>query len=101
MVFALLYGFTFLITAPLTVTFAGSMFGAPRLGIMSGIINMTHHIAGGLGALVGGLVFDARGSYDAGFVLMLALSVIATALTFTIRERLITATSESLLMRQC
>ena len=100
-VFALLYGFTFLITAPLTVTFAGSMFGAPRLGIMSGIINMTHHIAGGLGALVGGLVFDARGSYDAGFVLMLALSVIATALTFTIRERLITATSESLLMRHC
>ena len=100
-VFALLYGFTFLITAPLTVTFAGSMFGAPRLGMMSGIINMVHHIAGGLGALVGGLVFDARGSYDAGFVLMLALAVLASVLTFTIRERLITATSRSLLMRQC
>ena len=89
-VFALLYGFTFLITAPLTVTFAGSMFGAPRLGMMSGFINMTHHIAGGLGALVGGLVFDARGSYDAAFVLMLALSVIAAVLTFMVRERLIT-----------
>ena len=88
-VFALLYGFTFLITAPLTVTFAGSMFGAPRLGMMSGIINMVHHIAGGLGALVGGLVFDARGSYDAAFVLMLALAVLASVLTFTIRERLI------------
>ena len=100
-VFALLYGFTFLITAPLTVTFAGSMFGAPRLGMMSGIINMVHHIAGGLGALIGGIVFDARGSYDAGFVLMLALAVLASVLTFTIRERLITSTSESLLMRQC
>ena len=88
-VFALLYGFTFLITAPLTVTFAGSMFGAPRLGMMSGIINMVHHIAGGLGALLGGIVFDARGSYDAAFILMLALSVIAAALTFAIRERLI------------
>ena len=100
-VFALLYGFTFLITAPLTVTFAGSMFGAPRLGMMSGIINMVHHIAGGLGALLGGIVFDARGSYDAAFVLMLALAVLASVLTFTIRERLITATSRSLLMRQC
>ena len=100
-VFALLYGFTFLITAPLTVTFAGSMFGAPRLGMMSGIINMVHHIAGGLGALVGGLVFDARGSYDDAFILMLALSVLASILTFTIRERLITSTSRSLLMRQC
>lgn len=88
-VFALLYGFTFLITAPLTVTFAGSMFGAPRLGIMSGIINMTHQVAGGMGALVGGLVFDARDSYDAAFVLMLALSVLASALTFMVRERLV------------
>lgn len=95
--FALLYGFTFLITAPLTVTFAGSMFGAPRLGVMSGFINMTHHIAGGLGALVGGLVFDARGSYDAAFALMLALSVIAAALTFMVRERLITAHSRPVL----
>ncbi len=86
-VFALLYGFTFLITAPLTVTFAGNMFGAARLGIMSGIINMTHHIAGGLGALVGGLVFDARGSYDAAFILMFALSLLATILTFVVRER--------------
>ena len=94
-IFALLYGFTFLITAPLTVTFAGNMFGAPRLGMMSGIINMTHHIAGGLGALVGGLVFDARGSYDAAFMLMLALAVIASALTFTVRERLITQPSLS------
>ena len=94
-IFALLYGFTFLITAPLTVTFAGNMFGAPRLGMMSGIINMTHHIAGGLGALVGGLVFDARGSYDAAFILMLALAVIASALTFTVRERLIAQPSLS------
>ena len=100
-VFALLYGFTFLITAPLTVTFAGSMFGAPRLGLMSGIINMTHHIAGGLGALLGGIVFDARGSYDLAFILMLVLSVVAAALTFTIRERLIAYKISSLLMRHC
>ena len=94
-VFALLYGFTFLITAPLTVTFAGNMFGAPRLGMMSGIINMTHQIAGGMGALVGGLVFDARGSYDAAFVLMLALSVLASALTFMVHERLVARPSLS------
>ena len=94
-IFALLYGFTFLITAPLTVTFAGNMFGAPRLGMMSGIINMTHHIAGGIGALVGGLVFDARGSYDAAFILMLALAILASVLTFTVRERLIAQPSLS------
>ncbi len=89
--FALMYGFTFLITAPLTVTFAGKMFGAARLGTMSGIINMTHHIAGGLGALAGGLVFDAQGSYDAAFALMFSLSALAAALTFMVRERPIEA----------
>ena len=44
---------------------------------------------------MGGLVFDARGSYDAAFILMLALAVIASALTFTVRERLITQPSLS------
>ena len=88
-VFALLYGFTFLITAPLTVTFAGSMFGARRIGMMSGVINMVHHVAGGLGALVGGLVFDLRGDYAWGFVLMLGLSVLASGLSLMIRERFV------------
>ena len=40
-VFALLYGFTFLITAPLTVVFAGNTFGPARLGTVSGIISMS------------------------------------------------------------
>ena len=51
-----------------------------RLGAVTGFITMVHHSAGGLGALVGGSVFDAYGSYDRAFVLMLVLSVIALAL---------------------
>ena len=52
-----------------------------RLGAVTGFITMVHHSAGGLGALVGGSVFDAYGSYDRAFVLMLVLSVIALGLT--------------------
>ena len=81
LVFALLYGFTFLMTAPLTVIFSREIFGATRLGTVSGVISMVHQIFGGLGALVGALIFDYRGSYDSAFVLMLALSVAATALS--------------------
>ena len=80
-VFALLYGFTFLMTAPLTVIFSRDIFGAARLGTVSGVISMVHQIFGGLGALVGALIFDYRGSYDSAFVLMLALSIGATALS--------------------
>ena len=88
LIFGLLYGFTFLITAPLTVVFLGNIYGPNRLGTLTGTVSMIHQIAGGVGALAGGWIFDMRGSYDAAFVLMLALSIIATALTLMVREPL-------------
>ena len=81
LVFALLYGFTFLMTAPLTVIFSREIFGPMRLGTVSGVISMVHQIFGGLGALAGALMFDHWGNYEGAFVLMLALSIGATALS--------------------
>lgn len=86
-VFALLYGFTFLVTAPLTVVFAGTIFGQRRLGLVAGSISMVHQVFGGLGALAGGVIFDQWGSYDRAFVLLLALSLIAIPLTLLVREK--------------
>ena len=85
--FALLYGFTFLIAAPLSVVFAGNIFGPARLGTVSGTISMVHQIAGGLGALAGAVIFDHWGSYDRAFGLMLGLAVFATAATLVVRDR--------------
>ena len=85
--FALLYGFTFLITAPLNIVFAGKIFGPGNLGTVSGFISMVHQMAGGLGAIVGAIIFDIRGSYGAAFLLMLVLAVVATFLTILIKER--------------
>ncbi len=87
MIFALLYGFTFLMTAPLTVLFSGNIFGQRRLGRVSGTISGIHQISGGLGALAGALAFDIWGSYDRAFLLMLALSVAATVGTLLVRDR--------------
>ena len=84
---ALVYGFTFTITAPLTVVFARNIYGVAQLGSVSGLINMAHQIAGGLGALTGALIFDFTGSYTGAFVVMFALSILATAFTLAIRER--------------
>ena len=87
--FGLLYGFTFLITAPLTVVFLGNIYGPSRLGALTGTISMIHQITGGLGALAGGWIYDLTGSYNAAFILMLALSLAATMLTLAVREPLI------------
>ena len=85
--FALLYGFTFLMTAPLTVMFSGNIFGQRRMGRVSGTISGVHQISGGLGALVGALSYDILGSYDYAFVLLLALSIVATVGTLLVRDR--------------
>jgi len=85
--FALVYGFTFLVTAPLTVVFAGAIFGQGRLGLVAGSISMIHQISGGLGALAGALIFDQWGSYDRAFLLLLVISVAAVPVTLMLRER--------------
>ena len=85
--FGLLYGLTFLVTAPLTVVFAGNIFGSGRLGTVIGIISMVHPIARGLSAFVGALIFDRFESYDGAFALMLGLAFLATAATALVRER--------------
>ena len=81
---ALLFGVTFWVTAPLTVVFGREIAAMRLLGTVTGLITMVHHSAGGLGALAGASIFDAYGSYDAAFVLMLVLSVIALVLSLAL-----------------
>jgi predicted MFS family arabinose efflux permease len=85
-VFALMFGTTFLVTAPLIVPFVAESFGTRNLGALTGLITMVHHICGGLGAYLGAAVFDATGGYDRTFVVMMGSSVIALALTFCLHR---------------
>ena len=85
-VFALMFGATFLVTAPLTVVFVVQSFGTKHLGALSGLIIMVHHVFGGLGAYLGAAAFDRLGGYDLAFVVMLSSNVLAAALTLGLRR---------------
>jgi len=85
-VFALVYGATFLVTAPLTVVFVRDSFGMKHLGALTGLVTMVHQVFGGLGAYGGALAFDATGSYDAAILLVLAASAVALVLTLLLRQ---------------
>jgi MFS family permease len=74
-VLALGFGFTFLITAPLTTTLMGRMYGFASIGLLSGFITTVHHIGGGFWAYVGGVIYDGTGSYT----LAMAISAVASA----------------------
>jgi predicted MFS family arabinose efflux permease len=85
-VFALVFGATFLVTAPLTVVFVRESFGTKSLGALTGLITMVHQIFGGIGAYAGAAIFDATGGYEAAFVVMLTSAVLALVLTLMLRR---------------
>ncbi len=85
-VFALVFGATFLVTAPLTVVFVAESFGTRHLGALTGLVTMVHQIFGGIGAYLGAAVFDATGKYNAAFMTMLAASLVAAQLTLLLRQ---------------
>ena len=80
--FAILFGFTYWITAPLTVVFVRDAFGTRHLGALSGLVTMVHHMCGGLGAWAGAAMFDADGTYNAPFAIMLICAIVAIPLSF-------------------
>jgi predicted MFS family arabinose efflux permease len=94
-VFALVFGATFLVTAPLTVVFVRESFGTKNLGALAGLITMVHQIFGGLGAYGGAAIFDATGTYDAAFLVMLASAVVALVLTLMLARPAIPASPRS------
>ncbi len=85
-IFALGFGSTFLITAPLNVVFVRDAFGTKNLGALTGLVIMVHHVFGGIGAYMGASIFDSTHRYDIAFAIMLAVSVVALVLTLGLRR---------------
>jgi MFS family permease len=81
------FGFTWLVTAPLTTTLVGRLYGFAHVGIISGFITTVHHLGGGFWAYMGGLFFDKTGSYQIIFIFSAVLAVIATICTMAIKEK--------------
>jgi MFS family permease len=86
-VFALVFGFTFLVTAPLTPTLVGRLYGFSHVGVLSGFITTVHHLGGGVAAWGGGALFDLTGSYQAVLVISTVMTAIAAVSTMLIRQR--------------
>lgn len=86
-IFALFFGFTFLITAPLTATLSGKLYGFTHIGILSGFITTVHHLGGGFWAYMGGVIFDRTGSYRVCFIMSAAMALIAFGGSIFIKEK--------------
>ncbi len=85
-IFSLGFGFTLLVTAPLTPTLVGALYGVTHIGFISGFIVTVHMMGGGLWAYLGGVVFDSTGDYDLSFAVSAGMAALALVCTLFIRD---------------
>ncbi len=95
-VFALLFGFTHLITAPLTPMLIGRLYGFKQIGLLTGVVNTVHFLGGGLFTYATGLIFDWTGGYRVVFMIAAAMAATAVLCSSFIREKSYLAESLSL-----
>tara|TARA_Y100000780_G_scaffold196470_1_gene186450 strand:- start:287 stop:1516 length:1230 start_codon:yes stop_codon:yes gene_type:complete len=85
-IFGASFGFLWLSTVPATSGIVAHVFGTKYLGLLYGIVFLSHQIGSFFGAYLGGLFHDLYGSYDYAWYLAIALSVFAAIIHLPIKE---------------
>jgi MFS family permease len=85
--FSIIFGFTYIITGPITTTLLGRLYGFSHIGLLSGFVTTIHHLGGGLWAYLGGFIFDQTGSYRLAFICSAIMAFVAFLCCILIRER--------------
>ena len=85
--FAALIGLFWLSTVPLTQGLIEYIYGLRYLSMLTGLVFLGHQIGSFMGAWLGGKIFDATGSYETAWWLMIAAGVYAAIMHLPIREQ--------------
>ena len=85
--FAVIMGFSYWATAPLTSALTAELYGLKHLGMLNGVAFTGHQIGSALGIQLGGVLRDLTGSYDLSFAVAALLLFGASLASFAIHER--------------
>ena len=86
-IFALLAGFSWIASVPLTTSLTADVYGLRALATISGISFLCHQVGSFVSILAAGLLFDITGSYTLPFAIGGALLFPAAIAAFSVRER--------------
>jgi MFS family permease len=86
-VFAVVIGLLWLSTVPPTNGLVAVMFGTRHLGMLGGVVFLSHQIGSFLGVWLGGYLYDQFGTYDPVWWLGVALGIFAAIVHWPIKEK--------------
>ena len=86
-IFGASFGLLWLSTVPATSGIVAHIFGTRYLGLLYGLVFLSHQIGSFFGAYLGGLFYDLYGSYDYAWYLAIALSIFAGLIHLPIKEQ--------------
>ena len=87
LLFGAVTGLLWLSTVPPTSTLVSVMFGTTNFAMLFGFTFVSHQIGGFLGALLGGAIYEATGSYSIVWGLSIALGVASALINLPIVEK--------------
>ncbi|MCH7606340.1 MAG: MFS transporter [Chloroflexi bacterium] len=85
--FALVAGFSWWATLPLTSSLTADVYGLRTLGTVTGVSFLFHQIGGAGSVWLAGVLYDSTGSYTLPFMIAGSLLFLASLSAFTIKER--------------
>jgi MFS family permease len=84
--FALVAGFSWLASVPLTSSLTADVYGLRALGAISGVVFLCHQLGSFVMILLGGVLYDLTGSYNLPFAIAGAFLLPASIAAFSIKE---------------
>ena len=86
-IFAVLAGFSWIASVPITASLTADVYGLRALATISGISFLCHQIGAFVSIILGGVLYDLTGSYLLPFSIAAAFLVPAAIASFTINEK--------------
>jgi predicted MFS family arabinose efflux permease len=85
-VFSAVMGLLWLSTVPPTNAIVAQIFGVQYMSMLGGFVFLSHQVGSFMGVWLGGLLYDATGSYDVVWWIAIALGVFAALVNLPVRE---------------
>ena len=85
--FAVIAGLSWIASAPLTSSLTADIYGVRTLGTLGGMTTFAHQMGGAVSIVMGGVLYDAFGSYYIPFAISGSLLVAASISAFSVAEK--------------